>query len=121
LGAVVMLAAVPAMHEDVHERAGQDQQEGPVPEIGDEMCAMLGDKKESGNRQEAQQNNIETGAEETLLPVAVSFVVHLPLLGRRATRVTILASMVSAGSRMLISIIIRTTRSSLRQIKTTSN
>jgi hypothetical protein len=44
--------SVPVVHEQVHQRAGQDQQ---PREDAKEMSPVLGDKKEPANDEEAEQ------------------------------------------------------------------
>ena len=45
------MAAVPVMHEQVHQRAEQDEQEGQCPE---EVRAVLGEEKEAKDSCERQ-------------------------------------------------------------------
>jgi hypothetical protein len=57
-----LLLAMAAMHEDVHERASQQQQEGQHPKY---VGRVLGDEIEARNREKAEQYDPTSGRQET--------------------------------------------------------
>lgn len=47
-----------AMHEAVHQGAGQQQQIGPIGEPPGEVRSMLGNQEKRGDNQEDNQSNV---------------------------------------------------------------
>jgi len=73
---VIRMAAVATVHEEMHQRAGKDQQKGPVPQVWDEMRAMFGHEKEAAGREKADQNDVGAGSKEAAFSAIVTAVIH---------------------------------------------
>ena len=69
--AVPALPAMPAVHEHVHQRAGQQQQEGQGPE---EVGSVFAEKKVGGDSAEHEQSDGIPGAPERRRAVLVELV-----------------------------------------------
>jgi hypothetical protein len=65
-----------AMHEDVHQRAGEDQQERPIPQVRDEMRPMLGHQIEPADRQKADQHEVRARGKEAAFSAIMTIVIH---------------------------------------------
>ena len=74
-GAVTM-AAVPVVHEQVHQRAEQEEEEGKRPE---EVRAVLGEEEEGGDR---QKQHVPTVSAVLRLPAPAS-TRFMPQVGQR--------------------------------------
>ncbi len=53
--------AMPAVHEQVHQGAGQHQQIGPIGKPPGEVGPMLGNQEERCDREERDQGNVSPG------------------------------------------------------------
>ena len=53
-----VMVAVAVMHEQMHQRAGQQKQVGQYPQ---QMCAVFGKQEETGNRKKADQHPSAAG------------------------------------------------------------
>jgi hypothetical protein len=65
-----------AVHENVHQRAGEDQQKGPIPQVWDEMRPMLGHEEEATDREKADQDDISGGSKKAAFTAIVVTVIH---------------------------------------------
>jgi hypothetical protein len=61
---------VPVVHEQVHQRAAQEQKIGQYPE---DLRRMLGEQKESGNDQEAAYRETKRRSPPRRLSLSVHF------------------------------------------------
>jgi hypothetical protein len=61
--AVIPMASVPVMHEDVHQRARRQEQ---PREIGDEVCAMLGHDEETADDGEHGERQLHPPVDDVL-------------------------------------------------------
>lgn len=53
----LFVSAVPAMHEQMHERTGQQQQEW---QVGNDVGPVLGQQEVPGNGKEAEEEPVDT-------------------------------------------------------------
>jgi len=72
------MASVPTVHEDVHERTGEQQQER---QIAERVGAVLGQEQIGGNREERERDKARPGAPEAGRPgVVVWWMRHCEVL-----------------------------------------
>ena len=71
------MSTVTAMHEEMHQRAGEQEQPGKPSQ---EMRPMLGDEVETGKDEKSDKNDVCAGDRGTLLAAAMIAVIHLQLL-----------------------------------------
>jgi len=74
---ITVMSAVTAMHEEMHQWAGEEEQPGKPPQ---EVGPMLGDEIEASNDEKADKYDIGAKAVATLLAGVVVSVIHPRLL-----------------------------------------
>jgi hypothetical protein len=75
--------AMPAVPEDMEERAREQQQKREVGHDSDEMCAVLGDQEICRDRKEREEHQTESPLSGVAVPVAASARVVLMIVIHR--------------------------------------
>jgi hypothetical protein len=73
---IAAVPAMPVMHEEVHQRAGEEKQPGKPGDHQPEMRPMPGEEKEPAEDEKAHENDVGTRGEEALVLAIVTVMIH---------------------------------------------
>ena len=80
---MVPVVTMPAVHEHVHQRAGQDQQPRQHPE---NMGRVLGEQEKAADREETEAHDPYRGTPERLFLMLVLHICQAPRAAQRAKK-----------------------------------
>jgi hypothetical protein len=77
---IAAMPAMPVMHKEVHQRAGEQKQPGKPGNHQPEMRPMLGEEKEPAEDEKADENDVGPRGEEALVLAIVIAMIHYGLV-----------------------------------------